>query len=85
VEDSPVRLPDLVCRLVEAGVEAFKTEAGDIRKATAMTAADLSKIVIRLYTQSEDDAIRKRCLNAIDRMETAGFFGLSDELGRLDR
>jgi phage tail protein X len=85
VEDSPVRLPDLVCRLVEAGIEAFETEAGDIRTSAAGTASDLSKIIIRLYTQSEDQAIRRRCLDAVDRMERAGFFGLAEELLLHDR
>lgn len=85
LEDSPVRLPDLACRLIEAGIEQFKTDAGDIRTHGDMVAGELSKIVIRLYTQSDDEAIKRRCLDAIDRMEEAGFFGLSDELGRLDR
>jgi hypothetical protein len=85
LEDSPVRLPDLVCRLVEAGLETFRAEAGDIRKAGAMVASDLSKIVIRLYTQSDDVKIKDRCLDAIDRMEHAGFFGLAEELGKVDR
>lgn len=85
LEDSPVKLPDLVCRLIEAGVDAFGTGAGDIRTAAAGIAMDLSKIVIRLYAQSEDETIRKRCLDAIDRMEQGSFLGMSDELGRLDR
>lgn len=85
MEDSPVRLPDLVCRLVESGIDAFKTDAGGIRTHGAMVASDLSNIVIRLYTQSNDEEIKTRCLNAIDAMEQAGFFGLSDELGRVDR
>lgn len=85
LEDSPVRLPDLVCRLVEAGIEAFKTDASDIRTGGSMVARDLSKIVIRLYTQSDDEAIRRRCLDSIDVMEQHGFFGLSDELGQIDR
>lgn len=85
LEDSPVRLPDLVCRLAEAGVEQFKTNAGDIRTRGAMVASDLSKIVIRLYTQSDDDALKTRCLNTIDTMEHANFYGLSDELGRVER
>jgi hypothetical protein len=85
IEDSPVRLPALVCSLVEAGVEAFKSDGGDIRQHGAMVAGDLSKIVIRLYTQSEDELIKRRCLDEIDSMEEAGFIGLADELGRLDR
>lgn len=85
LEDSPVRLPGLVCDLIEAGFEAFKADAGDIRKGGAIVASDLSKIVIRLYTQSDDGEIKKRCLNAIDSMEQAGFFGLSEELSQVDR
>jgi len=85
LEDSPVRLPDLVCRLIELGVKEYKSEGGDIRKHGSLVAHDLSKIVIRLYAQSDDVEVRKRCLDAIDQMEMAGFFGLSDELGRLDR
>jgi hypothetical protein len=85
IEDSPVKLPDLVCRLVEAGIQEFKTDAGDVSRSGAMVAVDLSKIVIRLYTQSDDEQIKRRCLDAIDDMELAGFFGLADELGRIDR
>lgn len=45
----------------------------------------LSKIVVRLYAQTEDRAIQSRCLNLIDDMEKYHFMGLSDELRRLDR
>jgi len=85
LEDSPVQLPDLVCRLAEKCAEAFRAEGGDIRTTGAMVAMDLSKIVIRLYTQTEDRAIKTRCLNLIDEMELNHFMGLSDELGKLDR
>ncbi len=85
IEDSPVQLPDLVIRVVEEGIAAFKADAGDISKAGAMVAGDLSKIVIRLYSQSDGEQIKKRALDAIDDMERAGFFGLADELGKLER
>jgi hypothetical protein len=85
LEDSPVRLPDLVCRLVETSVDHFNADAANIFSRDALVAGHISKIVIRLYTQSDDDAIKTRCLNSIDRMEEIGFFGLSDELERIDR
>lgn len=85
LEDSPIRLPDLVCRLVEAGIEQFKADAGDVRTHSSLVARDLSKIVVRLYTQSDDEAIRKRCLDAIDQMEQASFWGLKDELENAER
>lgn len=85
LEDSPVQLPDLVCRLVEQCIDAFRDVASDISKAGSMAAMDLSKIVIRLYTQTEDAGIRSRCIDLIDKMELYSFIGLSDELQRLDR
>ncbi len=85
IEDSAVRLPDLVCRLIEVGIEKFKAEAGDIRTHGAMVGSDLSKIVIRLYSQSNDASIKTRCLDAIDAMEQASFVGLSGELERIER
>ncbi len=76
----------LVCRLIETGVREFITEARDISKGAAGISMHISKIVIRLYAHSEDDEdVRKRCLDAIDRMEKARFFGLSDELEKLER
>lgn len=82
---SPVQLPDLVCRLAEICIKPLQNEANDISKHSSSIAVDLSKIVIRLYQQSEDDAIRSRCLNLIDEMERHQFLGLSDELKQLDR
>jgi hypothetical protein len=85
LEDSPVQLPDLVCRLAEQCVEAYKADASDLSKAGAGVAMDLSKIVIRLYTQTENTAIQTRCLALIDEMERYHFIGLSDEMKQLDR
>ena len=50
-----------------------------------MVAMKLSKIVVRLYAQTEDATIQSRCLNLIDDMERHIFMGLTDELRRLDR
>jgi hypothetical protein len=66
-------------------VDHFNADAANIFSRDALVAGHISKIVIRLYTQSDDDAIKTRCLNSIDRMEEIGFFGLSDELERIDR
>lgn len=83
--DSPVQLPDLVCRLVRLSVEASKKTAGDIRTTGPVIATDLSKIVVRLYAQTEDPMILSECLALVDEMERHHFFGLSDELRKLDR
>ena len=85
LEDSPVRMPDLVCRLAEQCVGALRDETGSITNADSMAARNLSKIVIRLYAQTDDMAIRGRCLTLIDEMLLCHFFGLTEELRKLDR
>lgn len=85
LEDSPLQLPDLVCKLAESCVEAYRIDGGDISNAGSMVARDLSKIVVRLYAQTEDAMIRARCLELMDDMERQRFLGLSDELRLLDR
>ena len=85
LESSPVQLPDLVCRFAEQCIEAYRTEAGDISTSGSAVAMYLSKVVVRLYAQTEDPAVQSRCLDMIDEMERYHFLGLSNELQRLDR
>jgi hypothetical protein len=85
LEDSPVRLPDLVCRILSTCVNAYRDEAGDLSRAGAAVAMDISKIVVRLYAQSSDHNVQSRCLTLIDQMEQHSFMGVSDELRKLDR
>jgi type IV secretory pathway TraG/TraD family ATPase VirD4 len=46
---------------------------------------DLSKLIIRLYTQTEDPKIQRRCLDMIDEMELHHFLGLIEEMKKIDR
>jgi len=86
IEESPVQLPTLVCDLLAKAVAVFRDEAGDMSKRGAAVAHEISKIVVRLYAQSNNDAdIQSRCLDLIDEMEKHGFLGLAEELNRLDR
>ncbi len=85
VEESPVQLPVVVCRLVEAGVAAGRGDASDISKGTAGVAMGLAAVAVRLYSNTNDEAIRSRCLDAFDEMERHNFMGLSGELQKLDR
>jgi len=85
IEQSPVQLPDLVCDLIESAVSLYRDEGGDMSKRGAAVAYELSKIVVRLYAQTEDPRIKKRCLDLIDEMEKYNFLGLADELVQLDR
>lgn len=85
LERSPVPLPYLVCRFAQRCVDAFRDGAGDLSRAGALAAMELSKIVVRLYAQTTDPAVWDTCLELIDEMERCRFYGLDDELQRLDR
>lgn len=85
LERSPVQLPDRVCAIAEACVDLCRDEAGNMASSGAAIAMDLTKIVVRLYAQTDDAAIRSRCLSLIDEMERYNFVGLSNELQALDR
>ncbi len=85
LERSPVQLPNLVCAIAETCVAACRDEAGNVASSSAAIAMDLTKIVVRLYAQTEDEKIRSRCLSLIDEMERHSFVGLSNELQALDR
>ena len=86
LEDSPVELPDLVCRLAEECVRTCQYEAGNIMRAAGMIGWNLSKIVVRLYAQKGvNPAMQARCLDLIDQMELYDFVGLNDELKHVER
>jgi hypothetical protein len=78
--NSPVQLPDLVCSVAEACIEKFCCEPG-VRPGEGFSVSrNLAKIVIRLYTQTEDPEIQRRCLDLVDIMEKNYFYGIDAEM-----
>ncbi len=82
---SPVQLPDLVCKLAERCITVCRKDGTDLATSSSAIAMDLSKIVVRLYAQTDDELIRSRCLSLIDEMEFHNFVGVSNELDTVDR
>jgi len=85
LEDSIVQLPDLVCSVAEACINQLGPDASDPRKAGIAVAMDISKIVIRLYTQTADSDIQRRCLDLIDTMEMRHFYGIDAAMELIER
>jgi hypothetical protein len=79
------QLPDITIRLTERFIAEFGAAAGDISTAAFADAPTVSKLVIRLYTQSSDDDVKRHCLDLIDDMERLGFYGVDSQLAELDR
>lgn len=82
---SPAQLPDLVCRLSETCIAVCQKDGDNPASSGAAIAMDLSKIVVRLYAQTDDETVRSRCLSLIDEMELHNFFGVTNELDGVDR
>ena len=85
LEDSTWQLPDITIRLSERFVAASGSDAGDFSTAAGGEAPTVSKLVVRLYTQTEDEKVRTQCLDVIDDMERYAFLGIDSQLTEHDR
>jgi hypothetical protein len=83
--DSTWQLPDLVLRIAERIIGAAGSRASDIRHADFSDGSLVAKLVVRLYAQTTDETVKRRCLDHIDAMELLGFYGIDQELSRVDR
>lgn len=85
LNESNVELPQIICRAAERILEFLREEGAHIAYHGAMTAQEISTLVVRQYEQTTSDAIKTQCLDLIDRMERRGYLGIGDELNRIDR
>ncbi len=85
LDKSAYHVPDIVTRLAENFIAVRGAEANDIRTASFLDASVVSKLVMRLYTQSDDETVRRKCLNLIDGMERLAFYGIDSQLAEHDR
>lgn len=85
LEESNVELLQVICRSAKRILEFLGEEGTHVAHRGAMTAHDISTLIVRQYEQTTDDAIKMRCLNLIDQMERVGYFGIGEELAKVDR
>jgi hypothetical protein len=85
LDESTWQLPDVTLRLAERFLEACGKEASDVSTAAAGDAPVVAKLVIRLYNQTSDEAIRSKCLDLIDEMEQLNLYGIDAQLAANDR
>jgi len=85
LETTTAKLPDITCLVCERFLDAVGSEAADIRMASAGDAHTISKLIIRLYSQTADNGIRTRCLDLIDRMALVTAYGLGEALSLYER
>ena len=80
LQEAEEPLPAELCDLAEQAVVAFGDRASSIRFGEGGDAHELSELMVRLYEETNDDAIRTRALDAIDDMVQARFVGIDDRL-----
>jgi hypothetical protein len=85
LENSTWQLPDVIIRLAQRFVAACGAAAGDLSTAASGDAPTISKLVVRLYAQTNDDVVRTKCLDVIDEMERFAFYGVDLQLAEHER
>ena len=80
LREAKLPLPAELCDLAERAVVAFGDRAASIRFGEGGDANGLSELMVRLYEETNDDAVRTRALDAIDDMVQTGFIGIDDRL-----
>jgi hypothetical protein len=85
LEKSALELPTVIVRAAERILDFLREPESSTTHRGALSAYSLSKLVVRQYSQTEDEQLRIHCLDIIDRMEQIGFPGTSEELARLER
>ncbi|MCP4598419.1 hypothetical protein [Neptuniibacter sp.] len=85
-ENTTARLPEVTILICEKFLEQTDIDAGDIRTRATIDSSTISKLVIRVYSQNqEDENIQSRCLDVIDRMAQIRAYGLSQALSLYER
>ena len=78
-------LPEIVCRLPERLIEEQRTSPDGQHIRVRRWTHDLPALIARLYEQTLDPPVKKRCLNIIDDMLELGFGEIDRELEKVDR
>lgn len=80
LEKTAAQRPDLLLLAVDRFLEAAGEEASDIRTHHAATAHEVGPLVIRAYSQSNDEGFRTACLDRIDALIGNEVFGIDRAL-----
>ena len=85
LEESNVGLPEIICPAADRILEFVGQEGTNIAYRESIVAQIISKLIVRQYQQTGDEKVKTRCLDIIDCMEQFGFFGIGEELKKIDR
>ncbi|MBN1932102.1 MAG: hypothetical protein JW786_10900, partial [Desulfobacterales bacterium] len=78
------RLPDITCNVCERFVDIMEAEFSG-KPLYAGNTDTINQLIFRLYSQSNDESVKTRCLNMIDRMIYLGGYGVDKVLSLYER
>ncbi len=81
LKEAGEQLPEVVCRIGERAAELHRTGGTEAQWWTH----DVGELVLRLYDQTEDPALQKRCLDLIDQMVEYRFGNIDTGLREAER
>lgn len=85
IEESNLAVPDVICRATEGVLKFLGEERTHVAHHESMIAKIIATLVVRQYQQTEEGSVKTRCLELIDRMEKKGYFGIGEELAKIER
>lgn len=85
LEKTTAKLPAITCLVCERFVDSFGSSTADIRTSSAADADIISELLIRVYSQSKNQALQSRCLDVVDGMAQLGTYGLDKALQQFER
>ena len=83
--ETTAKLPDITYLVCARFLDTVGPSAGDIRTRHAADADTVSRLIIRVYSQTRDEALGTRCLDVIDRMAQIRAYGFEQTLALYDR
>jgi Novel STAND NTPase 1 len=85
LERTPGHMPALLLAAVERFLALSGSGVADRSTGTAVSASTAADLLIRSYSQSEDEDLRGRCLDLIDELIGLEAFGVERALERVNR
>ncbi|HEY9853869.1 MAG TPA: ATP-binding protein [Leptolyngbyaceae cyanobacterium] len=85
LEKTTAKLPDVTYQMCQQFLDGINSDEPSIRARTIAMADKVSLLLLRVYTQSKQEAMRSHCLDLIDRMAQIEVYGLDEALTQFER
>jgi hypothetical protein len=86
LEETKAKLPDnATYRVCERFLDAVDSDATNTRNRRFIDANQISQLLLRVYTQTKNQALQSRCLDLVDRMAQMEVYGLDQALTQYER